>query len=133
MTMTAYLGSAGRTVARIRTDLLLLASLGMTTLAAAGMATAAIFRHDRYGSNAFDLGIYDQSVWGYSRFHLLLDNTVLRTPNLVGNHFQPILFALAPLEWLWSNARMLLVAQAVLLALGGIPIFLWARFPLDLV
>src|SRR5438445_522232 len=48
-------------------------------------------------------------------------------PNLVGNHFEPIVFVLAPLYWIWSDARALLLAQAVLLALGGIPIFLWAR------
>ena len=102
-------------------------ALVLSALGSVGLAAAAVFRHDRYGSNAFDLGIYDQSVWGYSRFHLLLDNTVLRTPNLLGNHFQPVLFALAPLEWIWADARTLLVTQAILLALGGIPIFLWGR------
>jgi uncharacterized membrane protein len=131
MTATQSAVHADPTVARTRMDPFLLGSVGLTALAAVGLATAAVFRHDRYGSNAYDLGLYDQTIWGYSRFHLLIDNTVERTPNLVGNHFQPILFAFAPFEWLWSDARVLLVVQAALLALAGLPMFIWARRQLD--
>ena len=37
------------------------------------------------------------------------------------------LIVLAPFMWGWDSAGVLLVAQAVLLALAGIPIYLWAR------
>jgi uncharacterized membrane protein len=107
------------------------AAIVLPALAAVGYSAAAIHRYDRFGANAYDLGIYDQSIWGYSRFHLLWDNTILRVPNLVGNHFQPILFVLAPFDWLWADARTLLVLQAVLLALAGVPLFLWTRRELD--
>jgi uncharacterized membrane protein len=107
-------------------------AFALSGIGAVGLAAASIFRHDRYGSNAYDLGLYDHTIWGYSRFHLLLDNTVGRTPNLVGNHFQPILFAFAPFEWLWADARVLLVVQAALLALAGVPIFVWAQRQLGL-
>jgi uncharacterized membrane protein len=103
----------------------------LTAGASVGYAVAAIYRHDRYGSNAYDLGIFDQTVWGYSRFHLL-PNTILRLPNALGDHFHPILMALAPLYWIWDDARVLLVAQAVLLALAGLPLFAWAREHLGL-
>lgn len=96
-------------------------------LAAAGLAAASIRRHDSFGSNAFDLGIVDQTIWGYSNLEPTLDNTVLGTPNLLGDHFEPIVAILAPLYWIWPDVRMLLVAQAVLLALASLPIFLWAR------
>jgi uncharacterized membrane protein len=45
--------------------------------------------------------------------------------NLLGDHFHPVLFALAPLFWIWDSAAVLLVAQAILIALAGIPIYLW--------
>jgi len=110
------------------------AEAGSSTLAAAALTAAgtvllaavSIFRHDRFGSNAYDLGIFDQTVWGYSRFEML-PNTVLRLPNALGDHFHPILIALGPLYWVWDDARVLLVAQAALLALASVPLFLWAR------
>ncbi len=89
-------------------------------------AAIAIFRHDRFGSAAFDLGVYDQQIWGYSHFRLIY-NTVSLIPNLLGDHFHPILMLLAPIYWIWNDARSLLIAQAVLLALGSIPVFWWAR------
>jgi uncharacterized membrane protein len=120
--MSSLLAAANRTAARG-----LALPVGLALAGAIGLAVAAVFRHDRFGSNAYDLGLYDQSVWGFSRLDLLLDNTVLRVPTLLGNHFSPILTTLAPLYWLWDDARMLLVAQALLIASAGIPIFLWAR------
>jgi len=99
----------------------------LAALGALGLALGSMFRHGRFGSNAYDLGLYDQSIWGFSRFDLLLDNTVLRVPTLLGNHFSPILATLAPLLWIWDDARMLLLAQAVLIASAGVPIYLWAR------
>jgi uncharacterized membrane protein len=108
-------------------SLVLLAPVALATAAAVGLALASVFRHDRFGSNAYDLGIYDQSVWGFSRFDLAADNTVLRTPTLLIDHFQPIVMTLAPLYWLWEDARVLLIAQAALLASASVPVFLWAR------
>jgi uncharacterized membrane protein len=101
-------------------------------IAAVGLAAASLFRHDHFGSNAYDLGLFDQTIWGYSRFEFV-PNTVVRLPNLLGDHFHPILMALAPLYWVWSDPRALLVVQAALLALASVPIFLWARSELGLV
>ncbi|MDQ3823743.1 MAG: DUF2079 domain-containing protein, partial [Actinomycetota bacterium] len=103
----------------------------LATGGAVAYSAAAIFRHDHFGSNAYDLGIFDQTIWGYSRFELV-ENTVLRLPNALGDHFHPILIALAPLYWVWDDARVLLLAQGALLALAGIPVFLWARRTLGL-
>ena len=102
------------------------APLVLAAAAAFGYAATAIFRHQRFGSNAYDLGLFDQTVWGYSRLEML-PNTIVRLPNLLGDHFHPILIALAPLYWLWDDPRVLLVAQAILLALASLPIYLWAR------
>jgi len=96
----------------------------MTIAGAAGFSAISLFRYVHFGANGFDLGIQDQTVWGYSRLEML-PNTVLGVPNLLGDHFSPILMVLAPFYWLWPSAATLLVAQAVLLAVAGIPIYLW--------
>ena len=103
------------------------APFAIVVTAAVALAAAAIFRHDRFGSNAWDLGIYDRAVWGYSRFDVATPNTVGESPNLIGGHFQPLLFLLTPLYWIWADPRMLLATQSLLLALGSLPLFVWAR------
>jgi uncharacterized membrane protein len=98
----------------------------LTAAGTALLAATSVFRHDHFGSNAYDLGLFDQTIWGYSRFDVL-PNTVLRLPNALGDHFHPLLVALAPLYWLWDDVRVLLLAQAALIALASVPLFLWAR------
>ncbi len=89
-------------------------------------SSISIWRHDRFGSGGFDLGIFDQTIWGYSRFEVVR-NTVKGTPNLLGDHFHPGLMLLAPAYWIWNDARVLLVSQALLLAAASLPIFYWGR------
>src|SRR6267378_2528678 len=105
--------------------------VGLALIAAVTYAAVGIYRHDHFASNAFDLGVQDQTVWGYSQLQMI-PNTVEMIPNLLGDHFHPILMAVAPLYWIWDDARVLLVVQAVLLAAAGLPIFWWARLRLGL-
>jgi len=98
----------------------------LTVLAGAGYAAISLYRHNHFASNAFDLAVQDQTIWGYSRFEFIY-NTVLGIPNLLGDHFHPILVVLAPFMWIWNSAGVLLVAQAILLALAGVPIYLWGE------
>jgi uncharacterized membrane protein len=111
-------------VLSLRTGRALAGSL--TLLAFAAYSSISVFRHEHYASNAFDLAVQDQTVWGYSRGEFIY-NTVLGIPNLLGDHFHPILATLAPFMLIWNSADVLLVAQAVLLALAGIPIYLWGE------
>ena len=103
-----------------------LVAAALTVLSAAGYSAVSLYRHGHFASNAFDLAVQDQTVWGYSRFEFIY-NTVLGIPNLLGDHFHPILMVLGPFMWIWSSAGVLLVAQAVLLALAGAPIYLWGE------
>jgi len=82
----------------------------------------SLLRHARLGSAAFDLGIFDQAVRAYS--HGKAPIVPLKGPgyNLLGDHFHPVLAVLAPFYRLWPDARMLLVAQALLLGLSVLPI-----------
>jgi len=84
---------------------------------------ASIVRYVHLQSG-LDLGIFDQVVWHYSRFEAPFSS--IRGENLLGDHFHPLVAVLAPLYWVWSDPRMLLIAQSVLVAASIIPVFLFA-------
>src|SRR6266571_5403461 len=100
-------------------------------IAAIAYGSISVYRHNVFASGAFDLGVQDQTVWGYSRLQMI-PNTVEMIRNLLGDHFHPILMAIAPLYWIWDDVRVLFVVQAMLLAVPGLPIFWWARERLGL-
>ena len=116
-------GAPRRVFAHVRARPLLSAAV----LVAASLYTAfALLRWTQLHHGGYDLGIFDQTVWHYSRFELPA-NTVKNYDNIWGDHFSPILVLLAPLYWIWDDARMLLIAQALLLAAAAVPIFAYAN------
>ena len=85
------------------------------------LASFAIIRHNRLNSSAYDLAIYSQVVWNTSRGHLFASS--LEVSSFLGDHVAPVLLLVAPLYWLWSDARMLLIVQAIALCLGAVPVY----------
>ena len=81
--------------------------------------------HRGFGTNGFDLGIFDQGVWLLSRFETPF--ITVRGLHLFGDHTSFILLAVAPLYWVFDTASTLLVVQSVALGLGAVPVFLLAR------
>lgn len=79
-------------------------------------------RHARYLTTGFDLGIFDQAVRAYARFEAPV--VPLKAPgyHLLGDHFHPIIALWAPLYWVWDDPRMLLAAQAALIAVSVVPV-----------
>jgi uncharacterized membrane protein len=77
--------------------------------------------HGNLGTSAFDLGIFDQAFWRYSRF---LDqfNTVRGLP-ILGDHFSPIAIVFAPLYWLYPNVAWPIAIQSLSVALGGVILY----------
>ncbi|MFN2543007.1 MAG: DUF2079 domain-containing protein [Actinomycetota bacterium] len=98
----------------------------LAAVAAAVYSTYALLRHWHFHSDGFDLGIFDQAVWHYSRFEAPA-SSIRGVSNLLGDHFHPILVVLAPFYWLVGRPAVLLVAQGVLLGLAVVPIVLFAR------
>lgn len=88
-------------------------------------SSLSINRHNRYESGGFDLGIYDQAVWQYSR-GLIPVNTV-KERFILGDHLTLTLPLLAPLFWIWDDVRMLLIFQAAWLTASTIAIYLISR------
>jgi uncharacterized membrane protein len=105
----------------------LLLSAG-TAAFAAGFAALAVLRHLAYSTGRFDLGNMTQAVWStaHGRFLETTDLTGAQISRL-GAHFDPILAAFAPLWLAWPDPTLLLVAQAIAVALGAPAAFLLAR------
>jgi len=78
--------------------------------------------HRGYGTSAFDIGLYDQGLWLLS--HLKAPYVTLMGRNLFGDHTQFMLVTLVPLYWIRPDATTLLWAQAFLMALGAVPVYM---------
>ncbi|MCP3755699.1 DUF2079 domain-containing protein [Streptomyces sp. TBY4] len=83
--------------------------------------------HERLLSRSFDLGIFVQVVRSYASGHLPVSEVKGPDFPVLGDHFSPILALLAPLYWLWPSVKVLLVAQAALVAGSVLPLAFWAR------
>jgi uncharacterized membrane protein len=88
----------------------------------------AILRHLAYNTGRYDLGNMVQAVWATARGHpLQVTSGGGEQFTRLGSHFDPILIVFAPLWWVWPSPEMLLVAQAVAIALGALPVYWLAR------
>ncbi|MFB6893080.1 DUF2079 domain-containing protein [Kitasatospora sp. NPDC056327] len=83
-------------------------------------------RHELLLTSGYDLGIFEQGVRGYAEGRGPI--VELKGPgfNLLGDHFSPVLAALAPFYWIWPSAKTLLLAQSALVALAALPLCRWA-------
>jgi len=93
-----------------------------------------VLRHETLNSRGYDLGNVDQAVWNTAHGRVLqFTNWIgksddFRYPSRLAMHFEPIYLLIAPLYWIWSDVRLLLILQAVVVALGGLAIY---RLALD--
>jgi uncharacterized membrane protein len=78
--------------------------------------------HARFGTFGFDLGIFDQGVWLLSRFQEPF--VTIRGLPLFGDHASYILLLVAPLYWIWASPWLLLLLQAVCLAVAAVSVYL---------
>jgi uncharacterized membrane protein len=81
--------------------------------------------HHGLGTSSYDSGLYDQGVWLMSRFDAPF--VTLMGRNLMGDHTSFILALLVPFYWLFPAAGTLFFAQALVIGLGAVPVFLYAR------
>src|SRR3989338_1704323 len=83
-------------------------------------------RHNFFGTDAVDLGIFDQIIWKYSQFKEPLSTVKFSTypgVNILGDHFHPIIAILSPLLWFWNNVAAILIAQVLLVVGSAWPIY----------
>jgi uncharacterized membrane protein len=95
---------------------------------AAGFAALSVLRHSAFLTGRFDLGNMAQAVWSTAHGHpLRMTNLHGEQVSRLAAHVDPILVLFAPLWWIWPSPNMLLVVQAIAIALGAIPVYLLAR------
>jgi uncharacterized membrane protein len=95
---------------------------------AAGFASLSILRHRAFNTGRYDLGNMVQTVWNTAHGNFLqMTSGDGRQISRLAAHFDPILAAFAPLWWIWPSPEMLLVVQAIVVALGALPVFWLAR------
>jgi uncharacterized membrane protein len=87
----------------------------------------ALRLHLQLRTAGYDLGIFDQAIRNYAALRPPIAD--LKGPgfNLLGDHFHPILIAVAPFYAVFPTVITLLVAQAFLFALAAAPLVNWAR------
>ena len=98
----------------------------LVALAAVGYSLYAVWEHNHFLTD-FDLAIADQAVWHYAHLSTPTITTITPPVSMLGDHLSFLLIGLTPLYWLWSDPRMLLIAQGVLVAASIVPVFLFAE------
>jgi uncharacterized membrane protein len=88
-------------------------------------STLSIVRHNRFESGAFDLGLYDQAIWQYSR--LTVPYNTIKERIILGDHLTLTLPFLAPLFYIWDDVRMLLIFQAFWLSFSTLAVYKLAQ------
>lgn len=106
---------------------MMLVSVGVIALL---LIRLALWRHHGFETRAFDLGIYDNTVWNTAH-GAFLRCTLIKAGVHTAAHFDPILL---PISWLYllaPRAETLLVIQALWVLSGVIPAYLIALRRLD--
>src|SRR5437868_10916990 len=97
-------------------------------------------RHNAYLTGAEDMGIMDQAVWSITHgqlVHQTICNIVSDTNCYSSNgisrfaiHFEPILFPISLLYFVWPGPNTLVILQTLVVASGAFPAFWLARLRL---
>jgi uncharacterized membrane protein len=105
----------------------------LTAIVAAAYSVFALGLYNTFQTSSYDLVIFDQAVRSYAHFHPGISivkgvhNGFGPNFSILGDHWSPILSALAPLYWIYNSPVTLLVAQAVLFALAIPPLWAFTR------
>ncbi|MBI3955655.1 DUF2079 domain-containing protein [Candidatus Gottesmanbacteria bacterium] len=84
----------------------------------------SLHRFWQYEVFYFDFGIFDQAIWYASRLQPpVIEHLVVPGKWIFADHFSPTIFLLSPLYWLTSRQEVLLIAQALAVALSGLVLY----------
>ncbi|OGZ28995.1 MAG: hypothetical protein A2931_03425 [Candidatus Niyogibacteria bacterium RIFCSPLOWO2_01_FULL_45_48] len=90
------------------------------------IGAVSVLRHYNFETQAWDMGIFTQTLWNASKGRWMT-NSIEETPNHFGVHMSPILFLLLPGFLIFPSAYYLLILQALALAFGAWPLYLFAK------
>lgn len=89
----------------------------------------SFLRYDNFFTGRFDLGNMDQTVWNtiHGRIFQITDPNGTTNVSRLAFHADFILILISPLYLIWSNPKMLLLLQTVILGLGAIFVYFIAK------
>ncbi len=89
----------------------------------------ASMRHENFHSRRIDLGNMEQSVWNLTHGNGFVLTDPFGDQNIprLAVHADFLLIVIAPLYMLWSDPKLLVILQAVIMALGALPVFWIAK------
>lgn len=92
-------------------------------------SVASFLRYDNFYTGRFDLGNMDQTVWNTinGRIFQMTDPNATETVSRLNFHSDFILILISPLYLIWSNPKMLLLLQTMVLGSGALFVFLIAK------
>lgn len=80
-------------------------------------AFMSVHIHNKFMTFGLDLGTFDEAIWKISRFQFPYSSSGCNW--LLEDHFQIIFYFLAPLYWIWSDVRIILIAQSIAMVFAG--------------
>jgi uncharacterized membrane protein len=123
--------AAARIAARALTDPRALLGAAVAAFAT-GFGSLALLQHLAFETGRFDVGNLTQTVWSTANGHFLeVTDLAGRQISRLGAHFDPIVAVLVPFWWAWPDPGVLLLVQALAVALGAIPVYRLAERHLD--
>jgi len=84
-------------------------------------AFMSVNNHRLFETQGWDLAVFDNGMWQWSRFKFPFSS--FHNLPWLADHFHLILVTLTPFYWIWSDARVLLIAQAFLISFGALPLY----------
>jgi len=94
-----------------------------------------ILKFEAFHAYAWDLGIFNQSLWTTLHagqfFFSTVEQFIVTSGVFFGTHFSPILYVVLPFYALTSTPQALLVIQSFILALGAVPLYFFAKNSLN--
>jgi uncharacterized membrane protein len=119
---------SGKFLRRDRSEIVvILAILGYTLV----FSYFTILKFTAFSTYAWDLGIFDQSFWSTAHagkfFFSTVEQFISPSGSFFGTHFSPVLFLVLPFYYVASSPQTLLVSQSLILALGAIPLYFFAK------
>lgn len=94
--------------------------------------SASFLRYDNFFTGRFDLGNMDQTAWNtiHGRIFEFTNPNGTEIISRLAFHADFILILLSPLYLIWSNPKMLLITQTLILSTGTMFVFLIGNFVL---
>jgi len=89
-------------------------------------AIYGLVNHFHFQTHAYDFGFFDQVIWKLSRFKNP-SSTIIFINHFLCDHFQPILYLVAPIYWIYNHPTTLILFEISIVCLGSLPIFWLAK------